>query len=51
MMDRPLTRAERDKLLLENKRDYCPRCGKKVQQHSQTWWCLSCGWARNKDGS
>lgn len=27
----------------------CPRCGDKIQYHSLTAWCLSCGWAKNWD--
>lgn len=28
---------------------HCPQCGNEwLQEHSLTWWCLECGWARNK---
>jgi hypothetical protein len=27
----------------------CPRCGLKLQYHTLTVWCLSCGWAMNWD--
>lgn len=26
----------------------CPNCQGQVQQHSQSVWCMGCGWARNR---
>lgn len=28
-------------------REGCPRCAGRLQYHSLTAWCLSCGWAKN----